>query len=142
MPHLLMVEQSDDLIRKEIQGLEQHEAEAFLRADVAALEAFWADDLLVSSTANLTAGKKGLLDLIRDGRLRVKTYKRITNKIALRDDIAVVVGNENSELDGIGSGALLLCSYINVWIRRNERWQLFGRHVGLIARVRPDLQST
>lgn len=137
------MEQTDELTQKEVRDLEQHEAEAFLRADVNAPEAFWADDLLVSSTANLSASKQVLLDLIRDGRLRVRSFKRITSKVALRAGLAVVIGNENSEVAGIDSGKLLLCSYMNVWIRRNERWQLFGRHVGLISRVSHDaIQST
>jgi hypothetical protein len=39
----------------EIEALEQQEAEAMLRGDIAALESFWSDDLLVNSTANIIA---------------------------------------------------------------------------------------
>jgi hypothetical protein len=53
--------------------LEQREADAMLRADVASLGALWSGDLLVNSTANLIADKQILLSVIASGRLRLKS---------------------------------------------------------------------
>jgi hypothetical protein len=106
-----------------------------LRADVAALEEFWADDLLVNSSANLIAGKEILLQIISDGRLQLRSYERLTLRIAVGEDTVVTTGNERSELDGVGAGMTLFCSYMNLWTRRSGQWKLFGRHVGLISRV-------
>ena len=123
---------------RQIKEVEQREAEAMLRGDVGALDRFWADDLLVNSSANLVAGKEILLQIIGDGRLRLRSYERMTLRIVAHGDTAVVTGNESSELDGAGAGITLFCSYMNLWMRRAGEWKLFGRHVGLISRVPSD----
>jgi ketosteroid isomerase-like protein len=120
---------------KRIKDIEQREAQAMLRADVAALDRFWAEDLLVNSSANLIAGKEILLQIISDGKLRLRSYERLTLRITARENVVVATGNESSELDGVGGGTTLFCSYMNLWRRRGDEWELFGRHVGLISRV-------
>lgn len=123
-----------EIVRR-IKEIEQLEADAMLRADVAALDRFWADDLLVNSSANLIAGKEILLQIVGDGRLRLRSYERLTLRISARDDVVVATGNESSELSGVAGGKVLFCSYMNLWRRSGDGWRLFGRHVGLISRV-------
>ena len=118
----------------EIEILEQREAEAMFRADLAALENLWSEHLLVNSTANIIAGKQMLFDLIRNGRLRLKSYERRTLRLTEVGDIIVATGNETSRLDSETITDLLFCSYMNVWIRNNDSWKLVARHVGLIGR--------
>jgi hypothetical protein len=127
------VESSEPAIWKEIKDLEQREAEAMLRADVAALGALWSDDLLVNSTSNLIADKKILLGVIGDGRLRLRSYSRRTLQATLNGDTIITTGNEISELEGDAAGTELHCSYMNAWVKRGVAWLLFGRHVGLIS---------
>ncbi len=118
----------------EIETLEQREAEAMLHADLAALENLWSEHLLVNSTANIIAGKQMLLDLIRNGRLRLKSYERRTLRFTEVGNMIVTTGNETSQLDSATITDLLFCSYMNVWVRNGDSWQLFARHVGLIGR--------
>jgi Domain of unknown function (DUF4440) len=129
-------------VLKEIKELEQREADAMLRADVSALSTFWSDDLLVNSTANLIAGKELLLGLIADGRLRLRSYTRLTVRAVITPDFVITTGNETSQLEkGSASELILYCSYMNFWIRRGATWQLIGRHVGLISRAPADPES-
>jgi Domain of unknown function (DUF4440) len=127
------VESSEPKIWREIKELEQREADAMLRADVSTLSALWSDDLLVNSTANLIADKKILLGVIADGRLRLKSYSRLTMRAVINGDTVITTGNESSQLEGPTAGTMLYCSYMNSWIRRDLAWQLFGRHVGLMS---------
>jgi len=127
------VESSEPKIWREIKELEQREADAMLRADVSTLGALWSDDLLVNSTANLIADKKILLGVIADGRLRLKSYSRLTMRAVINGDTVITTGNESSQLEGPTAGTMLYCSYMNSWIRRDLAWQLFGRHVGLMS---------
>ena len=69
-----------------------------LRADVSTLSALWSDDLLVNSTANLIADKKILLGVIADGRLRLKSYSRLTMRAVINGDTVITTGNESSQL--------------------------------------------
>jgi hypothetical protein len=118
--------------------LEQWEADAMLRADVATLGALWSDDLQVNSTANLIADKQILLSVIASGRLRLKSYSRLTVRATVNGATVITTGNESSQLEGPAGGMMLYCSYMNAWIRRGLAWQLFGRHVALISRVPAD----
>jgi ketosteroid isomerase-like protein len=119
----------------EIEALEQQEADAMLRADLAALESFWSDDLIVNSTANIIAGKALLLDLIRSRRLLLKSYQRRTLRLASNGDLVLTTGNESSRLAVGTITDQLLCSYMNIWRKQQGRWQLIARHVGLISRT-------
>ena len=132
------VESSEPELWREIKELEQREADAMLQADVSTLSALWSDDLLVNSTANLIADKKILIGMIADGRLRLKSYSRLTVRAMMNGAIVITTGNESSQLEGPAAGIMLYCSYMNAWIRHHLAWQLFGRHVGLISRTPAD----
>lgn len=127
------VESSEPEIWREIKDLEQREADAMLRADVSALSALWSDDLLVNSTSNLIADKKILLGVLADGRLRLRSYSRLTLRAVINGDIVITTGNESSQLEEPMAAMVLHCSYMNTWIKRDLGWQMFGRHVGLIS---------
>jgi ketosteroid isomerase-like protein len=131
---------NDDNARmlKTIESLEQQESQALRDADVLALQALWADDLIVNSTANLIAGKHILLDMIKEGRLRLRTHERRPVRFSTFGDIVVVTGNEVSELVSETADFKLFTSYMNVWKKRKRNWQLVARHVGLIQRVKPE----
>jgi ketosteroid isomerase-like protein len=124
-------------LAEEIALLEQSEAEAMLRGDADKLASMWSDDLLVNSTANLISGKQILLDLIRSGRLPLRIYERRTVQVAEIGEFVVATGNETSQLAIEGADDQLLCSYMNVWTKRQDGWKLSARHVGLITRKKP-----
>jgi ketosteroid isomerase-like protein len=121
-----------------IRQAEQEEADAMLRGDTAALDKIWMDDMLAYSTSNLYASKSVLLDLIKGGAFRLRSHKRITMHVVVDGDRALAVGNENSQFDDPRGGSIMLNSYLNVWVRQPDRWKLFGRHVGLMMRMRAD----
>jgi ketosteroid isomerase-like protein len=130
-----------DLIRNEIEEAEQREAEAMLHADVANLDVLWDDQLLAYSTANLYARKATLLGLLKKGGLRLQSHSRKTLEVTVKGQTAIAIGNERSELIADSSGTLMICSYLNVWIKRDDRWKLLARHVGQIARVRSGVDA-
>ena len=122
----------------EIETLEQREARAMLGADVSTLQTLWADDLIVNSTANLIAGKEILLEMIKSGRLKLRTYERRPVSIATFGDLVVATGNEVSQLVAGSATIKTFVSYMNVWTKRSGNWQLLARHVGLIQREKPE----
>jgi ketosteroid isomerase-like protein len=123
---------------KEIEALEQREAQAMRAADVSTLRSLWADDLIVNSTANLIAGKQILLEMIENGRLKLSAYERRPVRISVSGDLIVTTGNEVSQLVLTTAEIKLFVSYMNIWTRRDGSWQLLARHVGLIRREKPE----
>jgi hypothetical protein len=124
--------------QKTIEGLEQREAKAMLTADTSTLQTLWADDMVVNSTANLIAGKKILLEMVQNGRLKLRTYERRPVRIAVIGDLVVSTGSEISQLITDTAEFKLFTSYMNLWTKRDGNWQLIARHVGLIHRDRPE----
>jgi Domain of unknown function (DUF4440) len=122
---------------REIEALEQREARAMLAADASTLQTLWADDMVVNSTSNLIAGKQILLEMIKSGRLKLRTYERRPVRITVFSDLVVSTGNEVSQLITDTSEFKLFVSYMNVWAKRNGSWQLLARHVGAIERAKP-----
>jgi Domain of unknown function (DUF4440) len=129
---------TDALGQREIETLEQREALAMLGADVSTLQTLWADDLIVNSTANLIAGKEILLEMIKSGRLKLRTYERRPVSIVTFGDLVVATGNEVSQLVAGSAMIKTFVSYMNVWTKRSGSWQLLARHVGLIQREKPE----
>jgi ketosteroid isomerase-like protein len=119
--------------RVEVEAAEQREAAATLALDLAALEAIWDAELIAYSTADVYARKAVLLDMMRGGVIRLRSHQRHTVEVVFEGDLAIAIGNENSEAIGRG-GAVhpLYCSYMNVWIRRSDGWKLLSRYVGRI----------
>ena len=124
--------------QKEIADLEQREAEAILSADASTLQTLWADDMVVNSTANLIAGKQILLEMVKNGRLKLRIYERRPVRIEVFTDLVVTTGHEISQLIGDTAVFKLFTSYMNVWTKRGGNWQLLARHVGVIQRERPE----
>jgi len=124
--------------QKEIAALEQREAEAILGADASTLQTLWADDMVVNSTANLIAGKQILLEMVKNGRLKLRIYERRPVRIEVFTDLVVTTGHEISQLIGDTAVFKLFTSYMNVWTKRGGNWQLLARHVGVIQRERPE----
>jgi Domain of unknown function (DUF4440) len=128
-------------IRLEIEEMDQREADAMLRADLAALDSIWDEKLLAYSTANLYARKQVLLDYIKEGGLRLKSHTRRTVKVVFDGNEAISIGLEKSEIDAPGAGTLLSCSYMNVWTRRADGWKLRARYVGRVSGTRLESSS-
>jgi Domain of unknown function (DUF4440) len=127
-----------DVQQKEIAALEQREAEAMLGSDASTLQMLWADDMIVNSTANLIAGKQILLEMVKNGRLKLRIYERRPVRIEVFTDLVVTTGHETSQLIGDTALFKLFTSYMNVWTKRDGNWQLLARHVGVIQRERPE----
>src|ERR1700686_3669674 len=125
-------------VQREIEAREQREANAMLRSDASTLQTLWADEMVVNSTANLIAGKQILLEMVRNGRLKLRIYDSRPVRIEVFTDLVGTTGHEISQLIGDTAVFKLFTSYMNVWTKLSGNWQLLARHVGVIQRERPE----
>jgi ketosteroid isomerase-like protein len=128
----------DAIEQKEIEALEEREAQAVRGGDLPTLQTLWADDLIVNSTSNLIAGKQILLEMIKNGLLRLRTYERRPVRIVPFGDLVITTGSEVSQLVAGSFMYKMFVSYMNVWTKRDGNWQLVARHVGRIQREKPE----
>lgn len=123
-------------IEAEIRRLEEEEALARTRVDVSTLEKLWCDELIINATENIIFTKDHFLLRIKTGQVRFNSFSRKISRIAIKENVAVSMGNESiSPSKGPDAGKTVHCSYVNVWIRSGESWQLIGRQVDIIART-------
>jgi hypothetical protein len=120
----------------EIEKLEIAEAAARVAADLARLEALWAEELIINATENIIYTKDHFLLRIRSGQIRFKAFERKISRMAVKGDVVITTGNESvAPENGPDAGKTVFCSYMNVWIRGAGGWQLTGRQVAVIARA-------
>ena len=116
--------------------LEVEEAAARVAVDLPRLEALWADELIINATENIIYTKDHFLLRIKSGQIRFKSFERKISRVAVKGDIVITTGNESIvPANGPDMGKTVFCSYLNVWTRCGEGWQLLGRQVAVIARA-------
>ncbi len=120
----------------EVEMLEVEEAAERVAVDLPRLEALWADELIINATENIIYTKDHFLLRIKSGQIRFKSFERKISRVAVKGDIVITTGNESIvPANGPDMGKTVFCSYLNVWTRCGEGWQLLGRQVAVIARA-------
>jgi ketosteroid isomerase-like protein len=120
----------------EIRKIDLAEADAILRNDAAAAEAFYADEIVVNNPRyTVTNGKQALMALIKTGNIRYSSFVREIEKITFQGEMAIVMGKETVKPDGNtpGAGQTILRRYTNIWMKRNNKWLLIARHANIIC---------
>lgn len=120
----------------EIRKIDRAEADAILRNDAAAAEAFYADDIVVNNPRNtITNGKPALMALIRAGNIHYSSFVREIETIAFQGETAIVMGKETVKPDGNapGAGRAIQRRYTNIWMKRDSKWLLIARHASVIC---------
>ena len=64
----------------------------------------------------------------------MRVYERRPVRIARFNSLAISTGSEISQLIGNNGEFKLFTSYMNVWAKRADGWQLIARHVEMIER--------
>ena len=120
----------------EIRKIDLAEADAILRNDAAAAEAFYADDIVVNNPRyTVTNGKPALMALIKTGSIHYLSFVREIEKITFQGEMAIVMGKETVKPDGNapGAGQTILRRYTNIWMKSKSRWLLIARHANIIC---------
>ena len=120
----------------EIRKIDLAEADAILRNDAAAAEAFYADDIVVNNPRyTVTNGKQALMALIKTGSIHYSSFVREIETITFQGETAIVMGKETVKPDGNapGAGQTILRRYTNIWMKRNSKWLLIARHANIIC---------
>jgi hypothetical protein len=106
--------------------LERSRFDAMTRQDVRALEPMLADDLVYCHSHGLCETKTEFLGSIGSGSIRYRSVEVLELRPRALDDAVVL--NGTIAIEGVlgGETRTMRLSFLDVYARRNGRWQLIG----------------
>jgi ketosteroid isomerase-like protein len=124
-----------DQIRKEVADAAKAHYEAAMAGDTDALAQLIGDDVVYSHTNGVAEDKAAYLDRVARGTYRTMRIRHTADHIwVLSDDAAAVRGTTSSSTTGETRFRMdnLGCAALDVWVRRDGRWQLVAHLISLL----------
>jgi ketosteroid isomerase-like protein len=120
---------SDDAAdTKELSRLEQVWNEAHIEGDANALDALWADDLVVTVPRMPSMSKPDSLAIWRSGQVKFMRYQTSDLTIRVYGDAAVVTGRLQRTRDFKGKTMNDDWRFTKIYIRRDGKWKVVAFH--------------
>jgi ketosteroid isomerase-like protein len=116
-------------LREEILTLEAKRTDAMIRQDVATLASLLAGDLSYTHSDGRTDTKESFLNLIAAPALRYLGVDYANREVLDCGDAAIVRGTARMKLlREPGGRENYVVLFLNVWARRDGRWQMVSWH--------------
>ena len=128
-------------LENEILKLEEELTQTEMRIDVTALERIYADDIIVTAPIGICVDKAAVMNEVREAAANsvVRRYDKDDLKVRTYGDTAVTSYRITAEAAFEGTEIRRQLCITNVWMRRNNNWQIVARHTaGLPGDTPPD----
>jgi uncharacterized protein (TIGR02246 family) len=100
---------------------------ALIAADLAALARIFADDYIQYDESGKASTKDDVLNNLKSGAIRYLSMTSTGRQIRLlTDDVALVHGSEEDEVEQAGHRFQVRYVYTDVVMKRNGKWQIVG----------------
>lgn len=100
---------------------------ALMSASVSELERIYADDYLQYDESGKASTRRDLIRNLTSGAIRFVSMKSNGRNVRfVRDDVAIVHGSEEDEIERGGERGHVRYVYTDVVERRDGRWQIVG----------------
>ena len=103
---------------------DQQRHHALLKADTAALDALFADDLIYLHSTGVIDDKKVYLDGLKTGKTRYLTIDYQPAEYRLIDDFALILGKVDMKVLVGGTERRVRALIISTWRFEHERWKM------------------
>jgi len=98
---------------------------ALISADVSELQRIYADDYVQYDESGKSSTREDLIRKLTTGAIRFLSMTSSGRRIRLlRDDVAIVHGSEDDEVEQNGQRSTVRYVYTDVVIKRDGRWQI------------------
>jgi len=98
---------------------------ALLRADVRELERIYAEDYVQYDESGVSSTRKDLIEKLTSGKVRFLAMASTGRRVRLlRDDVAIVHGSEEDDIEQEGQRFPVEYIYMDVVMKREGRWQI------------------
>lgn len=111
----------------DVEQMERKRMEAVINADMAALDAIYADDFFYNTSAGPRLTKSEYLPRYASGELKVNAADTEARDIRVYDNTALVTGIVHVTLTTKGETRTIHLRYLNVWVKRAQGWVLVAR---------------
>jgi len=124
--------QADTTVVKE---LEQKMKVAILKGDTATLYQYWAPEFIVNNPSDHVTPLASVKIFLRNGLIDYSDFDLIVEKITIIDNIALSMGREvvKPQRNTDDAGKTVTRRYTDVWMKRNNTWQMVGRQATVTA---------
>ena len=106
-----------------VEAADRELQQVFVRADLEALEAAYADTYTFTDPTGRVSGKREMMAAFRGGVIKIAFQEISDIKVQVYGDAAVVTGllTSRATRDGRDSGGTF--RFTRVWVNQNGRWQ-------------------
>jgi hypothetical protein len=115
--------------------MEEKCRQAILKGDTATLFRYWAPEFVVNNPANYVSPLPMVKMFLRKGFIDYSDFDLIIEKITIIENIALSMGREvvkpQGKTDDVGK--VVTRRYTDVWMKRNNTWQMVGRQATVTA---------
>jgi ketosteroid isomerase-like protein len=111
----------------EIERVEDAHYAAMISLDLAALGQILAEEFLYHRARGMVSTKSEFIDGLRKGKVRFNRAERYDVKIHFYGDVASAMGSTRLDYEKNGEPRSADLRYLNVWVKRDGRWQLVAR---------------
>lgn len=113
--------------KEEVDAAEDARYQAMIDQDRAALAATLADEFLYHQPNGMIATKTIYLGQVIGGPTKIYKAERYDVKIVVHGDVATAMGETRLDIEMNGKRFQPDLRYLNVWVKRDDRWQLAAR---------------
>lgn len=112
---------------EEIHAVEDRRYDAMIRGNSDALANTLADEFVYHQANGKINDKPGYVKQMQSGTVKIFSAERYDVKVKVYSNIATVVGDTRLDLEIGGERRKADLRYLNVWVKRDGRWQLTAR---------------
>lgn len=111
----------------ELNRLEDLRYEAMKNRDEATMNKIFADEFVYQTLRGQTHSKESYTKSIMSGDVKILSFKRENSRVKFYGDTATVMATTVLKADFSGDLKDISLFYLNVWVKRDGRWQLVAR---------------
>jgi ketosteroid isomerase-like protein len=112
---------------EEIHAAEELRYQAMINMDADALANSLADEFFYHQPNGKTNDKDGYIKQMKTGAVKIFTAERYDVKVNVYGDVATAMGGTRLDIEIGGERRKADLRYLNVWVKRDGRWQLAKR---------------
>ncbi len=111
----------------ELNRLEDLRYQAMKDIDVPTLEKIFADEFVYQTLQGKTHSKQSYIASLQKGDVKINSFQRENSRVKFLGDVATVMATTHLDIVLGGEAKKISLFYLNVWVKRDGRWQLLQR---------------